>query len=471
MSEQPDQAQDTLARLKTLEDKVVRAEARIEEVLPTATAMDDAHARVLAALEEVENVKKLRASLDDIATDLQARIDAARAELAGLDAAVAAAKSVADASADQTSTAIAALKLEIDSLTEAHGELQAKFSTELESKLAEVNARLDDATTSADAKWKEVLDTSVQSVRATIATMNAEAATRFGEQTTAAVQQIEAQKTRLDSLITDWATKSTTLLTTEQQAFAEQAELRRKEAVEEAEKQRAAAEALRKQFTEGGTAEIRKWVDQAASAAVETKKEVEQLLARLRDDEQKAQDLLGVVVATTLSGAYEKQAAAAKSGAERWRVGAIAVLLIWVGFAGWVYHDASTPPDDIFELMFPHAGINWMVLSTRVLAAVALAGLSSYVIRQASRFEIAQRRYQQMALELAAIDPYLQSLPGEQRHEVKRALAERIFAQPEAFFSDKSASTGDAMEALNKLAKQSPELVKAFAEFAGPKKP
>lgn len=71
-----------------------------------------------------------------------------------------------------------------------------------------------------------------------------------------------------------------------------------------------------------------------------------------------------------------------------------------------------------------------------MVLATVVGGLTSFVVSRSTRFELAQRRYDQTALELAAIDPYIQSLPEANRIEVKQKLAERLFGQYDYILKD-----------------------------------
>lgn len=50
---------------------------------------------------------------------------------------------------------------------------------------------------------------------------------------------------------------------------------------------------------------------------------------------------------------------------------------------------------------------------------------------ESSHHRKAEQRYKRMQLELASIDPFLETLPKEKRDEIKKALADRMFAQSE----------------------------------------
>ena len=66
-----------------------------------------------------------------------------------------------------------------------------------------------------------------------------------------------------------------------------------------------------------------------------------------------------------------------------------------------------------------------------MLSAFALGVPAFYAAKEAEKHRRSEKHYRKMELELASIDPYIESLPEEQRDQLKQKLAERLFAQPE----------------------------------------
>lgn len=76
-------------------------------------------------------------------------------------------------------------------------------------------------------------------------------------------------------------------------------------------------------------------------------------------------------------------------------------------------------------------GFDWKVTLFRIFTILTLAIPGFYAAREAEKYRRGEQRYRNMELELASIDPYIESLPEEMRNGLKEELAKRLFAKSE----------------------------------------
>jgi hypothetical protein len=85
----------------------------------------------------------------------------------------------------------------------------------------------------------------------------------------------------------------------------------------------------------------------------------------------------------------------------------------------------------IIEMSIRVPTLDWKLIAFRYVNVIIFILPAAYAITESARHRKMEHRYRRMQLELASIDPFLESLPKEQRDGLKKTLAERIFAQPE----------------------------------------
>ncbi len=132
-----------------------------------------------------------------------------------------------------------------------------------------------------------------------------------------------------------------------------------------------------------------------------------------------AAEVLGEITATGMAEHYEQEAGAAFAHAERWRN-----ITLWAGGIG-----AALIGIIAIATFVMQRDPTWPVLVARIttgLAAIVVAGWTASV---AAKFQSTATRCKQLALDLKAIGPYLESLSPEKRNEVKEKMVERWFGR------------------------------------------
>lgn len=315
----------------------------------------------------------------------------------------------------------------------------AKWAQSLASEVAAIKTAFETRQGIVSADWDKALAAATTLATERFESVHQSAVDRYNQELAKATAQFTAQQARLDTAISNFQDNVGKLLDSQREQFA--AERQAREAASDA-----AVKAQETEFTANESArradhdatrqqQLESWGVLLKRVAAEREEQqrvaaetTSNLLNSIKADQKRAEELLNIVVATTMSGAYEKKALAAKAQADKWRTGGVWAFACWCSFAIYL----------TYELVGQSNGsaFSWPMLVGRILVAAVLGTATSYVVSRSTRFELAQRRYEQTALELAAIDPYIQSLPEATRVEVKQKLAERLFGQHDYILKD-----------------------------------
>jgi hypothetical protein len=83
-----------------------------------------------------------------------------------------------------------------------------------------------------------------------------------------------------------------------------------------------------------------------------------------------------------------------------------------------------------------HGNADWDVILSKLAIVAATGGVGAYAVRQSTEHRRSQRMNEHVALQLAAIKPYVSYLQQPQRDELLAEIAHRIFGQPMAEAND-----------------------------------
>lgn len=155
---------------------------------------------------------------------------------------------------------------------------------------------------------------------------------------------------------------------------------------------------------------------------------------------ERVEDILGIVSEEALVGAYSKNAAEEKEQADRWRWIAIALVLGSVAIGVWIVGSAAND------------GTDWDQLAAKTLLALPIAAAATYAGKQSGEHRHVQREGEHMALQLAALGPYLNDLVGpDGRDELLTDIAKKIFGQPRRN-GGRDQDAGDAPTTISQMA-------------------
>jgi len=139
----------------------------------------------------------------------------------------------------------------------------------------------------------------------------------------------------------------------------------------------------------------------------------------LRDVEVKRteiDEILGHVSGRAIAGDYAKSATDEKEMADWLRIGSL--ICMGVIAASLIY--------SLFETI--HSDFNWQQSLFRITLTFLLSVPAAYLARESAKHREQQYQHQQTSLDLKALSPFVASLPDEEQHKIKIAIASKIFA-------------------------------------------
>lgn len=164
--------------------------------------------------------------------------------------------------------------------------------------------------------------------------------------------------------------------------------------------------------------------------------------------EQKARidGLFEIAAETTLIGSYTRNATRERKAADVWRLVAIGAALIAVAIGIWATVVAAGDETD------------WDLLAAKAFLGLIVAGVAAYAATQSAEHRSTQRDAEHVAVQLAALKPYLADLSQDtERDRLLVAIAEKLFGQ-----SRVPPDNGD----LSKLVADNPSLLGALLTAA-----
>jgi len=139
------------------------------------------------------------------------------------------------------------------------------------------------------------------------------------------------------------------------------------------------------------------------------------VLGVIETQKSKVEELVGVIGNLGVTSGYQRAATASWIAVVIWQV------VAFVGFCGaaWFAYDVLRPA--ITD------NIKWESMLGKIILSVAVTALPTYAARQAEKFFMEAKYNRRLALELAAIGPYLVGLPDSEQHNFKIELGKRAF--------------------------------------------
>ncbi len=252
--------------------------------------------------------------------------------------------------------------------------------------------------------------------------------TKLENEADAFAEHLIQYKNELDTEIKAFRAKSVQIQDS-LMSLSEQIEERRKES----NAQQAAFQLQFSNAQEGRNQEYADWTNEARKAAEddiqETVKSAELTLgdinqkfktdieSLLHDSKEKHQNILklhGIVAQDSITGGYVDNAKREQASANFWRIVSLFFIVL---AAGWLF----------FSYLTFGASINWEIALTFLpLTGILLFG-AAYSAQQSTRHRAVAVHNQRFALEMAAIDPFIQSFSPEDQLALKKELTSRFF--------------------------------------------
>lgn len=146
-------------------------------------------------------------------------------------------------------------------------------------------------------------------------------------------------------------------------------------------------------------------------------KNVADALREIEIEKIYAQKIVGIISTEAVTHGYGKTANEEKSNARTWSIVAAGSLVVWI-LAGLIFFYLTYDED-----------LSWTALARQFLISAPFILLAGFSALQVGKHQKVERISRQQELELAAIDPYLATFSSEEKNEIKRELAEKMFGQ------------------------------------------
>jgi hypothetical protein len=148
--------------------------------------------------------------------------------------------------------------------------------------------------------------------------------------------------------------------------------------------------------------------------------EAQRTLTQVKARREEVEKLVGVIGNLGVTSGYQKTANSARNSMWIWQGVAVLALVAVIWFA---YHAFLPTMQGEFK---------WGGFATRVFLTITVGVLAAYAVSQADRFFHMEKQNRKLALELAAIDPFIALLPQDEQFKFKLEIGRRTFAQEES---------------------------------------
>jgi hypothetical protein len=159
-------------------------------------------------------------------------------------------------------------------------------------------------------------------------------------------------------------------------------------------------------------ANVKKDIDSKLQEQIE---QSEKDYARVRACRDQAEELVGTIASFSLAGGYAKSAAAEQAIADKLRMGCFVLMGLVIAVLAFTLHELSTSDP------------KWQNVVFRLVVSFLLTLPIGYCAKEASKHRSHAVELRKTALDMAAFDPYIKSLPESVQHDLKKDIAQKVF--------------------------------------------
>ena len=109
-------------------------------------------------------------------------------------------------------------------------------------------------------------------------------------------------------------------------------------------------------------------------------------------------------------------------------------------------------------------GIDWPVVVTTVSVTIVAFFAARFAGQQSRIHRINEQRMRWFSFEIAAIDPFISSLPVEMQRELKKELSQRLFGQDRVIEENTSTGKSIDVDAVKSITNPIMETLKAMSK-------
>jgi len=181
--------------------------------------------------------------------------------------------------------------------------------------------------------------------------------------------------------------------------------------------------------------------DQVKALSSEAKSSVDEIksqasidLAGIKEDREEVERILQLVGEESLIGNFSIGSNEDKKDANRWRIVTFVLLIAAVVVGIWIVWDPFLAPTPVLAI-------------GKIIIASTLTGISTYTARQSGEHRRSQRNSASMALQLAAIKPYIMSMnDDDKKDDLMTMVALKLFGKPETQQATKRGKDGQSTQ-------------------------
>lgn len=167
-----------------------------------------------------------------------------------------------------------------------------------------------------------------------------------------------------------------------------------------------------------------------------------EIILNLQEKEKEASKIVNIVGNIGVTGNYQNIANEHKKSADLFRAVALVFMVVMSGLLIFSILELSGEQFDPYKSLL------------RILAAAVLTYPAVYASRESTRHRNLETQNRNLELELAAIGPFIELLPEDQKQEIKADLVKKYFGRDSNVEKDKSESSDEvSVSALEKILK------------------
>lgn len=231
--------------------------------------------------------------------------------------------------------------------------------------------------------------------------------------------EIQAQKARLDLMITQQSEAFSKAEQDRAAQFAKVEQDRSTKFIEAQDQKRAKFEASSTEFEKSKMETIKKHQEELSKIEEAGRSKSDELLLKINGQLDKAVEIVGTIVKTTMSGNYQIIANREYRNAWVMRGVAIAGFLAMGGMVIWAVSSMTMGPN----------GIDWSTFAFRLSLATAFLGPGLYCAKESSRHWTEEKHNRRISLELAALDPFIVKLDEAKQKQIIEKMADEYFGR------------------------------------------
>jgi len=145
--------------------------------------------------------------------------------------------------------------------------------------------------------------------------------------------------------------------------------------------------------------------------------EANNILDYVKSRHEEVQKLAGVIGNLGVTSGYLKTANSARNSMWLWQSVTIVAFVTLILFARYAF------------LPSMQGDFRWGAFAARVFLTITIGVVAAYAVSQADRFFKEEKTNRKLALELAAVDPFIALLPQDEQFKFKLEMARRTFVQ------------------------------------------